>query len=68
MTKGDKELTGASEARSDESARPSSAPPSSSSPSRKVYRAPSVQKRRSLVHATLVSGGGTGGALAGGAP
>jgi hypothetical protein len=35
---------------------------------RKPYRAPTVQKQRSLSQATLFSGGGVGGALAGGAP
>jgi hypothetical protein len=33
---------------------------------RKPYRRPEVTKRRSLSQATLVSGGGTGGSLAGG--
>jgi hypothetical protein len=32
---------------------------------RKPYRAPRVEKRRSLLHATLVSSGGTAGTLAG---
>ena len=35
---------------------------------RKPYQAPTVQKQRSLSQATLFSGGGVGGALAGGAP
>jgi len=33
---------------------------------RRPYRRPEVTKRRSLSQATLVSGGGTGGSLAGG--
>jgi hypothetical protein len=33
---------------------------------RRSYRRPEVVKRRSLSQATLVSGGGTGGSLAGG--
>ena len=35
---------------------------------RKPYRRPLVQKRRSVSEATLISAGGVGGSLAGGAP
>ena len=67
MTKGDEELTAEPTSTCEGSPVPPAAP-SADAGRRKQYRAPSVQKRRSLVHATLVSGGGTAGALAGGAP
>ncbi len=35
---------------------------------RKTYRKPTVQKRRSVNHATLVSAGGTAGTLTSGGP
>lgn len=52
-----------------DTAEPSAEPgaaPGAQGPRRRPYHRPEVVKRRSLSQATLVSGGGTGGSLAGG--